>query len=124
MPLYLTGDSGSGKTLLIEGRFAPRSVRTVVLCAADDAVLRPIAGRFGIEVVDTGRKQNGVFCALLRISRRHSFSSRTAPTGAVVQDNQMCEDFAASAVTQANGQYSDKANQFIKSLEERHCKIS
>ena len=81
MPVYLTGDSGSGKTLLIEDRFAPRSVRTVVLCAADDAVLRPIADRFGIEVVDTGRKQNGVFCALLRISRRHSFSSRTAPTG-------------------------------------------
>jgi hypothetical protein len=51
MPLYLTGDSGSGKTLLIEDRFAPRSVRTVALCAADDAVLRPIAERFGIEVV-------------------------------------------------------------------------
>ena len=81
MPLYLTGDSGSGKTLLIEDRFAQRSVRTVALCAAYDAVLRPITDRFGIEVVDTGRKQNGVFCALLRFSRRHSFGPRTAPTG-------------------------------------------
>jgi hypothetical protein len=37
--------------LLIEDRFAPRSVRTVALCADDDAVLRPLAVRFGIEVV-------------------------------------------------------------------------
>ena len=37
--------------LLIEDRFAPRSIRAVALCAADDAVLRPIAERFGIEVV-------------------------------------------------------------------------
>ena len=47
-----------------------------------------------------------------------------APHPPVAQDNRMCEDFAASAVTQANGQYWDKANQFIKSLEEAHCKIS
>jgi hypothetical protein len=37
--------------VLIENRFAPRSVRTVALCAADDAILHPIAERFGIEVV-------------------------------------------------------------------------
>ena len=30
---------------------APRSVRTIALCSADDAVLRPIAERFGIEIV-------------------------------------------------------------------------
>lgn len=37
--------------VLIEDRFAPKSVRTVALCAIDDAVLRPIAERYGIEVV-------------------------------------------------------------------------
>jgi hypothetical protein len=37
--------------LLIGDRFAPRSVRAVALCAADDAILRPLAERFGIEVV-------------------------------------------------------------------------
>ena len=47
-----------------------------------------------------------------------------APLPPVVQDNRMCEDFPASVVTQANGQYWDKANQFIKPLEEAHCKIS
>jgi hypothetical protein len=37
---------------LIKDRFAPRSIRTVALCAIDDADdLRPIAKRFGIEVV-------------------------------------------------------------------------
>jgi len=36
---------------LIKERFSPRSVRTVALCAAGDAVLRPIAERFGIKVV-------------------------------------------------------------------------
>jgi len=37
--------------LLIEERFSARSVRTVALCAADDLMLRPLADRFGIEVV-------------------------------------------------------------------------
>jgi hypothetical protein len=37
--------------VLIEDRCAPRSVRTVALCLIDDAVLRPIAEHFGIEVV-------------------------------------------------------------------------
>jgi hypothetical protein len=37
---------------LIKDRFAPRSVRTVALCAIDDADdLRPLAKRFGIEIV-------------------------------------------------------------------------
>lgn len=36
---------------LVTERFAPRYVRTVALCAAGDAVLRPIAERFRIEVV-------------------------------------------------------------------------
>jgi hypothetical protein len=36
---------------LIKDRFAPKSIRTVALCAADDAALRPLAERFGIEVV-------------------------------------------------------------------------
>ena len=37
--------------VLIEDRCAPRSVRTVALCLIDDAVLRPTAEHFGIEVV-------------------------------------------------------------------------
>jgi hypothetical protein len=48
--MYLLGQALFSR-LLIEDRFAPRSVRTVALCAADDAVLRPLAVRFGIEVV-------------------------------------------------------------------------
>jgi hypothetical protein len=48
--MYLLGQALFSR-LLIEDRFAPRSVRTVALCAADDAVLRPLAERFGIEVV-------------------------------------------------------------------------
>jgi hypothetical protein len=35
---------------LISELFSPRSVRTVALCRYDDAVLRPLAERFGIEV--------------------------------------------------------------------------
>jgi hypothetical protein len=44
--------------LLIATRFAPKSVRTVALCAADDAVLHPLAEGLGIEVVmdDLARK--------------------------------------------------------------------
>ena len=48
--MYLLGQALFSR-LLVEDRFAPRSVRTVALCAADDAVLRPHAARFGIEVV-------------------------------------------------------------------------
>jgi hypothetical protein len=48
--MYLLGQALFSR-LLIEDRFAPRSVRTVALCAADDAVLRPLGVRFGIEVV-------------------------------------------------------------------------
>jgi hypothetical protein len=36
---------------LIKDRCAPRSIRTVALCAIDDAILRPIAERFGVEVI-------------------------------------------------------------------------
>ena len=36
---------------LIATAFAPRTVRTVALCTRDDAVLHPIAERFGIEVI-------------------------------------------------------------------------
>ena len=43
--------------LLIEERFSARSVRSVALCTADDLILRPLADRFGIEVVvDTPAK--------------------------------------------------------------------
>ena len=48
--MYLMGQAFFSR-VLIEDRFEPRSVRTVALCAADDAELRPIAERFGIEVV-------------------------------------------------------------------------
>jgi hypothetical protein len=48
--MYLFGQAVFSRELVVE-RFAPRSVRSVALCAADDAVLRPIAERFGIEVV-------------------------------------------------------------------------
>jgi hypothetical protein len=48
--MYLMGQALFSR-VLIEERFAPRSVRTVALCAIDDAVLRPIAERYGIEVV-------------------------------------------------------------------------
>lgn len=48
--MYVLGQAFFSR-VLIEERFAPKSVRTVALCAADDAVLRPIAERYGIEVV-------------------------------------------------------------------------
>jgi len=48
--MYLLGQAFFSREL-IKDRFTPRSVRTVALCAIDDAVLRPIAERFGIEVV-------------------------------------------------------------------------
>lgn len=48
--MYLLGQALFSR-LLIENRFAPKSVRTVALCAADDTVLRPLAESFGIEVI-------------------------------------------------------------------------
>ena len=48
--MYLMGQALFSR-VLIEGRFKPRSIRTVALCAIDDAVLRPIAESYGIEVV-------------------------------------------------------------------------
>lgn len=52
------GMSLLGQTLLSRepvARFEPRSVRTVALCSAGDAVLEAIATKFGIEVaVDAG----------------------------------------------------------------------
>lgn len=49
--MYLMGQALFSR-VLIEDRFNPRSIRTVALCSIDDAVLRPIAERYGIEVVD------------------------------------------------------------------------
>jgi hypothetical protein len=48
--MYLLGQAFFSREL-VRARFKPRSVRTVALCAADDAVLRPIAERFGVDVV-------------------------------------------------------------------------
>jgi len=48
--MYLLGQAFFSREL-IKDRFAPKSVRTVALCATDDAVLHPIAERFGVEVV-------------------------------------------------------------------------
>src|SRR5690242_15378412 len=48
--MYLLGQALFSRELIMAGS-APRSVRTVALCARDDAVLRPIAERFGIEIV-------------------------------------------------------------------------
>jgi hypothetical protein len=48
--MYLLGQAFFSR-VLVEELFSPRSVRTVALCAADDDVLRPMAERFGIEVV-------------------------------------------------------------------------
>lgn len=48
--MYLLGQALFSR-VLIEDRFGPKSVRTVALCAVDDAVLRPIAERYRIEVV-------------------------------------------------------------------------
>ena len=48
--MYLLGQAFFSRELIKE-RFAPKSVRTVALCAIDDAILRPIAERFGVEVI-------------------------------------------------------------------------
>jgi hypothetical protein len=60
--MYLLGQAFFSREL-IKDRFAPRSVRTVALCAIDDAILRPIAERFGVEViVDDLAAPNRPFC--------------------------------------------------------------
>jgi hypothetical protein len=43
--MYLLGQALFSR-LLVEDRCVPRSVRTSALCAIDDVVLRPLAGRF------------------------------------------------------------------------------
>jgi hypothetical protein len=48
--MYLLGQALFSR-LLIKKFFAPKPVRTVALCAADDTVLGPIAKDYGIEVV-------------------------------------------------------------------------
>jgi hypothetical protein len=48
--MYLLGQAFFSREL-IKDRFAPRSIRTIALCARDDAILHPIAERFGVEVV-------------------------------------------------------------------------
>jgi hypothetical protein len=48
--MYLMGQALFSR-VLIEDRCTPRSVRTVALCAIDDAVLRPIAERYSVEIV-------------------------------------------------------------------------
>ena len=36
---------------LIKNHFTPRTIRNVALCAFDDTVLRPLAERYGIDIV-------------------------------------------------------------------------
>jgi hypothetical protein len=48
--MYLLGQAFFSREL-VRTRSKPKSVRTVALCTADDAVLRPIAEGFDIEVV-------------------------------------------------------------------------
>ena len=47
--MYLLGQALFSRELL--EALHPRSIRTVALCSKDDVVLRPIAERYGIEVV-------------------------------------------------------------------------
>jgi hypothetical protein len=57
--MYLLGQALFSRELIKAG-FAPRSVLTVALCGRDDAALRPIAERFGIQVVvDNAPRWNG-----------------------------------------------------------------
>jgi hypothetical protein len=48
--MYLLGQAFFSREL-IKDRFAPRSIRTIALCNRDDAILHPIAERFGVKVV-------------------------------------------------------------------------
>ena len=59
--MYLLGQAFFSREL-IKDRFAPRSICTIALCARDDAILHPIAERFGVEVVvDVAAPPIGVF---------------------------------------------------------------
>ena len=47
--MYLMGQAFFSRELLQP--LQPQSVRTVALCSRDDTVLRPVAEKYGIEVV-------------------------------------------------------------------------
>ena len=47
--MYLLGQALFSRDLM--RAFGPRSVRTVAICERDDEVLRPLAERYGIEIV-------------------------------------------------------------------------
>lgn len=51
--MYLLGQALFSREL-IANRFAPAKVRTVALVGKDDAVLRPLAEKYGIEVIVDG----------------------------------------------------------------------
>jgi hypothetical protein len=55
--MYLLGQAFFSREL-IKDRFAPRSIRTIALCARDDAILHPIAERFDVEVVVDDLQRN------------------------------------------------------------------
>jgi hypothetical protein len=48
--MYLLGQAFFSRELT-QKNFTPRSIRTIALCAADDAALRPIAEQWDMEVV-------------------------------------------------------------------------
>ena len=50
--MYLLGQALFSRDLM--RAFGPRSVRTVAICERDDEVLRPLAERYGIEIVCYG----------------------------------------------------------------------
>ncbi len=50
--MYLLGQALFSRELMRV--FNPRSVRTVAVCERDDEVLRPLAERYGIEIVCYG----------------------------------------------------------------------
>ena len=47
--MYLLGQALFSRELM--RRFCPRSARTVALCEKDDSILRPIAEKYGVEIV-------------------------------------------------------------------------
>lgn len=47
--MYLLGQALFSRELM--RRFSPRSARTVALCEKDDSILRPIAEKYGVEIV-------------------------------------------------------------------------
>ncbi len=46
--MYLMGQAFFSKELM--NKFEPKSVRSVIVCAKDDSVMRPLAEKFGLEV--------------------------------------------------------------------------